>query len=95
MVHAIFLVSFPLALGYFIKPGWLIKASPIWSAALGCFLQHNNAYSNTITMGLLASSCGDIFLELDEDYGIDMFVPGLVSFLIAHLFYIRAFNGKI
>jgi uncharacterized membrane protein YhhN len=46
-------------------------------------------------MGLFASSFGDIFLELDDDYGMDMFIPGLVSFLIAHLFYIRAFYGKI
>lgn len=95
MVHVALLVSLPLIAGYFFQPGWFIKATPIWSAALASFLQHNNAYSNTITMGLFASSFGDIFLELDDDYGMDMFIPGLVSFLIAHLFYIRAFYGKI
>lgn len=95
MINPALLLSIPLSVGYFLKPGWFIKATPIWSAAVASFLQHHNSYSNTIAIGLFASSFGDIFLELDDDYGLDMFIPGLVSFLIAHLFYIRAFSGKL
>ncbi|MFQ5640685.1 MAG: lysoplasmalogenase [bacterium] len=44
-------------------------------------------YKITILCGLLFSLFGDIFLMLPKD----RFVAGLVSFLIAHLFYISAF----
>jgi uncharacterized membrane protein YhhN len=44
-------------------------------------------YRYTIIAGLLFSLAGDIFLMLPRD----RFIPGLVSFLIAHLFYIAAF----
>jgi uncharacterized membrane protein YhhN len=45
-------------------------------------------YRYAIIAGLLFSLVGDIFLMLPSD----RFVPGLVSFLIAHLFYIAAFK---
>lgn len=44
-------------------------------------------YKYTIIAGLLFSLAGDIFLMLPRD----RFIPGLISFLIAHLFYIAAF----
>lgn len=44
-------------------------------------------YKYTIIAGLLCSLLGDIFLMLPSD----RFVPGLLSFLVAHLFYIAAF----
>jgi uncharacterized membrane protein YhhN len=44
-------------------------------------------YKYTIIAGLLFSLAGDIFLMLPRD----RFIQGLVSFLIAHLFYIAAF----
>lgn len=44
-------------------------------------------YRYAIIAGLLFSLAGDIFLMLPRD----RFIPGLVSFLIAHLFYIAAF----
>src|SRR3989442_1606771 len=45
-------------------------------------------YKNMIILGLFCSLIGDIFLMLPSDE----FIPGLVSFLIAHLFYIIAFT---
>ena len=44
-------------------------------------------YRYAIIAGLLFSFAGDIFLMLPSD----RFVPGLVSFLFAHIFYIVAF----
>src|SRR3954469_1473839 len=44
-------------------------------------------YKFLIVAGLIFSMCGDIFLMLPSD----RFMAGLVSFLVAHLFYITAF----
>lgn len=44
-------------------------------------------YQVLIVLGLTASLAGDVFLMLP-----DRFLPGLVSFLVAHLFYIAAFT---
>jgi uncharacterized membrane protein YhhN len=44
-------------------------------------------YRYAIVAGLLFSLAGDIFLMLPQD----RFIPGLVSFLAAHVFYIAAF----
>jgi uncharacterized membrane protein YhhN len=46
------------------------------------------AYRYAILAGLLLSLAGDVFLMLPKDY----FIQGLISFLIAHLFYIVAFT---
>ena len=46
-------------------------------------------YKVAIIAGLLFSLAGDIFLMLPSD----RFIPGLVSFLVAHLFYIAAFTA--
>ncbi len=47
----------------------------------------DSLYKYAIIAGLLCSFAGDVFLMLPSD----KFIPGLVSFLIAHLFYITAF----
>ena len=47
----------------------------------------SSRYRYAILGGLGFSLAGDIFLMLPQD----LFVPGLVSFLVAHLFYIVAF----
>ena len=93
-MSSIFYLSFPLIAAYFLWKGWLIKASPIWTCAIASYLQ-GNAYAHMIGIGLFLSSFGDIFLELDDDYGWDLFIPGLVSFLLAHLCYIAAFRGHL
>ncbi len=46
------------------------------------------AYRWAVVGGLVFSTAGDVFLMLPRD----RFVAGLVSFLIAHLFYIFAFS---
>jgi uncharacterized membrane protein YhhN len=46
-----------------------------------------DAYKILIVAGLLFSLAGDVFLMLPRD----RFVSGLVSFLVAHLFYVAAF----
>jgi uncharacterized membrane protein YhhN len=45
-------------------------------------------YAFALIAGLICSLAGDVFLMLPSD----RFVPGLISFLIAHLFYIAAFT---
>ena len=47
-----------------------------------------NDYVWLILLGLLLSTLGDIFLMLPKD----RFIPGLLSFLIAHVAYILAFS---
>ncbi|MCB0297135.1 MAG: lysoplasmalogenase [Calditrichaeota bacterium] len=46
-------------------------------------------YRTWIVLGLLFSLAGDIFLMLPSD----KFIQGLISFLIAHIFYLIAFTG--
>jgi uncharacterized membrane protein YhhN len=46
-------------------------------------------YKVAILAGLVCSLAGDVFLMLPSD----RFIPGLVSFLVAHLFYIAAFTA--
>ncbi|KAJ1941442.1 hypothetical protein EC988_006757 [Linderina pennispora] len=47
--------------------------------------------SRTAFYGLLLSTLGDIFLMIPRE---DMFVPGLLSFLVAHILYISAFSAR-
>jgi len=47
-------------------------------------------YRQLIVAALCCSLAGDVFLMLPSD----QFVPGLLSFLIAHLFYIAAFRTR-
>ncbi|KAI8325694.1 YhhN-like protein [Martensiomyces pterosporus] len=48
--------------------------------------------SRTIFYGLLLSTLGDIFLMIPRE---DMFVPGLLSFLLAHILYIYSFDSQL
>ena len=50
-----------------------------------------DAYARAISLGLIASLAGDVFL-LWPNQG---FLPGLVSFLVAHLLYLYAFTGGL
>ena len=45
-------------------------------------------YRGLVFIGLVCSLAGDVFLMLPGDW----FVPGLASFLVAHVFYIAAFT---
>ena len=48
-------------------------------------------YRRLIVAGLCFSLVGDVLLMLPSD----QFIPGLLSFLIAHFFYIAAFRSRI
>ncbi|MFH1981740.1 MAG: lysoplasmalogenase [Pseudomonadota bacterium] len=48
-------------------------------------------YPAAVTAGLAISLVGDVFLMLPGNY----FIPGLVSFLLAHLVYIAAFSAAL
>lgn len=48
-----------------------------------------NRYKRAILAGLVFSMAGDVFLMLPSD----LFLPGLVSFLIAHVCYLIAFTS--
>jgi uncharacterized membrane protein YhhN len=67
----------PLTIGLIIALAWLTGA------------EQPDRYFWLILAGLLFSAAGDVFLMLPRD----RFVPGLVSFLIAHLLYIAAFSA--
>ena len=67
----------------------LIKAAPILVLAFAT--RHNSL----VSLGLVLSAVGDILLEINTQQASDlMFIAGLVSFLIAHLFYCGAFTPK-
>lgn len=76
----------PRILVYILKP--LTMVLIIIIAAAG--VRDRNGYRNLIVAGLCCSLAGDVFLMLPTD----QFVPGLLSFLIAHLFYIGAFRTR-
>jgi len=74
-------------------PDWLLFSSkPLTTALLVCAAAVAPAaeprYRLFIVIGLLFSLAGDVFLMLPAD----RFIAGLMSFLIAHVFYIRAFT---
>jgi uncharacterized membrane protein YhhN len=52
---------------------------------------HGARYQLAIVIGLVCSLIGDIFLMLPRD----RFVPGLASFLLAHIAYLVAFTADV
>jgi uncharacterized membrane protein YhhN len=52
---------------------------------------HGARYQSAVSVGLGCSLIGDIFLMLPGD----RFVPGLASFLLAHLAYVVAFTSMV
>ena len=90
--HPLFYVSFPLSIVYFFFPQYyLLKASPIWACALSTYYHNKFYYSKVVSLGLFLGSIGDILLEMKDHYDVDLFIPGLIAFLLGHLCYIRAF----
>lgn len=74
---------------YFIFPNAGTKILPIISLCILAYLERNR-YANSIAIGLIFSAAGDVSLALDNG-NFFIFVCGIVCFLIAHLFYIRAY----
>ena len=75
----------PAALVYAAKP---LTMALIIAMAVGLARRSPGPYGRTILAGLALSLVGDVLLMLPAD----LFLPGLVSFLLAHLAYIRAFG---
>lgn len=75
----------PRSMVYLFKP---LTTLLIVYFALSADWQMHTAYQKWILAGLVFSLFGDIFLMLPKD----RFIPGLISFLIAHIFYIVAFS---
>jgi len=72
---------------YVLKPGTMVLI--ILLAVSG--LPEAGPYGWLLLAGLLFSIAGDILLMLPSD----RFLPGLLSFFIAHLLYIAAFRGPL
>ena len=70
---------------YVFKPLTMVL---IIAIALIGMKDHRKFYGYFILLGLLFSLAGDIFLMLPSN----LFIQGLVSFLIAHIFYVLAFS---
>jgi uncharacterized membrane protein YhhN len=85
-IAALYASNRPLV--YLTKPGTMLVILTL--AAVGRLRAPSN-YANLVFIWLACSLVGDIFLMLPSD----QFVPGLVSFLIAHFFYIAAFRSGI
>jgi uncharacterized membrane protein YhhN len=74
-------------------PGFIAKALIIPVLILMFLLNLNpltNRLHRLMIMGLLFSWSGDIVLEFSESNG-NMFIPGLVCFLLAHIMYLTVF----
>ena len=84
-VHVLSEYLGPQILIYIFKPLTMIF---IISIAIIGMRKNRSFYAFLILAGLVFSLAGDIFLMLPSD----MFMQGLVSFLIGHIFYILAFS---
>ena len=70
---------------YVLKPLTMLLITVIAVRSIG---RPVRKYPAIIAAGLIISLVGDVFLMLPGDY----FIPGLVSFLVAHLVYVAAFS---
>ena len=64
-------------------------SKPLPLIILLLLIQWKSPYNILIGIGIIFSLAGDILLE-----SFKLFVPGLIAFLVAHLFYIAAFVKK-
>lgn len=85
LAHIFALYEHQRLLVYLTKPGTMLGIIAL--AALRRDLSRDR-YAILILTGLACSLAGDVLLMLPAD----LFVAGLVSFLIAHIFYIAAFR---
>ncbi len=65
----------------------ILKALPVTCLAVWVLITARDRYASFILAGLIFSLAGDVLLEISDD----LFVPGLVAFLIGHVCYIAAF----
>jgi len=65
----------------------ILKSVPLLCLMVWVRLTARDRYANLILAGLIFSLVGDILLEISAD----LFVPGLIAFLLGHVWYIVAF----
>lgn len=73
---------------YVFKP---LTTALIVAVALAAPAPVSSFYQTAVVVGLLFSLAGDVFLMLPRD----RFIAGLVSFLLAHLCYVAAFDSSV
>ena len=102
MINALLILAALLSAGVVFRSeqlgskGLLYVAKPLTVISIGLIavlawpIVHP-VYRQLIVLGLAASLVGDVFLMLPKD----RFLPGLVAFLLAHLFYVTAFATRL
>ena len=65
----------------------ILKSTPLLSLIAWVLMTVRDRYALLIVIGLIFSLAGDILLEISDD----LFVPGLIAFLLGHVWYIAAF----
>ncbi|KAJ1954069.1 hypothetical protein GGI12_005876 [Dipsacomyces acuminosporus] len=87
-IASVFSVAYLVA----IVNGWVnVKYALKPTTTLLIALPTYSGPSATVFYGLILSMIGDIFLMIPRE---DMFVPGLLSFLLAHILYVYSFDAK-
>lgn len=93
-----FCIAIVLSGLYFVTPVGpallAVKPLAIWFMSYAAFAE-KTSYGRYIGIGLILSSLGDVLLEMDDVLGMDLFIPGLLSFLTAHLLYIYALKEDL
>ena len=94
--HALMGVCFLLSLIYFYKPSPSTKVFPIIALIIFAISETKERSEYIFRLkrqfvpALILSGLGDIFLEVDENNAF-YFMLGLMSFLVSHVLYIKAF----
>ncbi|MFN8598486.1 MAG: lysoplasmalogenase [Anaerolineae bacterium] len=65
----------------------ILKSTPLLCLIAWVLITVRDRYAVLIVAGLIFSLTGDILLEISDDF----FVPGLIAFLLGHVWYIAAF----
>jgi uncharacterized membrane protein YhhN len=65
-----------------------VKGAAVLLLAVVAWRQSGDINGRLLAAGLVLSSLGDVFLGIDR---VGLFVQGLASFLVAHLFYVAVF----
>lgn len=92
-----FLSFFAATVAHFYSPSLSTKCLPIWLLAIRTYLlPAEECPDKTIAFGLMISSIGDACLHLESEHRQgemkdNLFLVGLLSFLLAHILYTKAF----
>jgi uncharacterized membrane protein YhhN len=86
---AVAAVTFLVGLDHLPKPTLVaLKVVPCAAMAVAVWMARPGRAGLLVAAGLVLSAVGDVLLELP----FDLFVPGLIAFLVAHLLYIAGLS---